>query len=65
MHQSRALRTLDWQSATRFTSALCMALDGRDRNPMSELKSDSELVDAYLRHFAEKEDSLFWAWQQL
>jgi Holliday junction resolvase RusA-like endonuclease len=26
MHQSRVLRTLDWQIATRFASALCMAL---------------------------------------
>ncbi|MBB6096434.1 hypothetical protein HNQ60_005356 [Povalibacter uvarum] len=32
---------------------------------MSEQKSDAELVDAYLRHFVEKDDSLFWAWQQL
>jgi ABC-type nitrate/sulfonate/bicarbonate transport system substrate-binding protein len=32
---------------------------------MSQPKSDTELVEAYLRHYAEKDDSLFWAWQQL
>ncbi|HEY6620924.1 MAG TPA: hypothetical protein VIY68_15365 [Steroidobacteraceae bacterium] len=32
---------------------------------MSQPKSDAELVEAYLRHYVEKDDSLLWAMEQL
>ena len=32
---------------------------------MSRSESDAKLVEAYLRHYAEKDDSLLWAMEQL
>jgi hypothetical protein len=32
---------------------------------MSQPKSDTEVVDAYLRNFSEKDDSLFWGFLQV
>lgn len=32
---------------------------------MSQPKTDVEIVDAYLRHFSEGDDSLFWAWEEV
>jgi hypothetical protein len=34
-------------------------------SPELHPRSDAELVDAFLRHFATKDDGLFWAWQQM
>lgn len=32
---------------------------------MNQTKSDPEIVDAYLRHFAEKDSGLFWGWEEV
>jgi hypothetical protein len=32
---------------------------------MDQAPSDAELVTAYLRHFAAKDQTLFWAWQRV
>lgn len=38
---------------------------GRLGSPVNDSLRDEELVAAYLRHVATKDDSLFWAWERL